>query len=65
MRGASGKIIRDFVRNLEQVTALAEETMIQELCGLIEDNRRYLTEPFLRSRMEQAKAVDQVLGAML
>jgi prephenate dehydratase/prephenate dehydrogenase len=65
MRGASGKIVRDFVRNLERVTALAEETMIQELCGLIEDNRRHLTEPFLRSRMEQAKAVDQVLGAML
>lgn len=65
MRGASGKIVRDFVRNLEQVTALAEETMIQDLCMLMEKNRRHLTEPFLQSRMEQAKGVDQVLGTML
>ncbi len=65
MRGASGKIVQDFVRNLERVTALAEETMIQDLCNLMENNRRHLTEPFLQSRMEQAKGVDQVLGAML
>jgi hypothetical protein len=30
-----------------------------------EDNRRHLTERFLQNRMEQAKAVDKVLGAML
>jgi prephenate dehydrogenase/prephenate dehydratase len=65
MRGESGKIVRDFAVNLERVTAMADKDMIQELCGLIEENRRHLTERFLQSRMEQAKAVDKVLGAML
>lgn len=65
MRGASGKIVRDFALNLERVTAMAERTEIQELCGLMEKNRSHLTERFLRNRMEQAKAVDKVLGAML
>jgi prephenate dehydrogenase/prephenate dehydratase len=64
MHGESGKIVRDFAVNLERVTAMADKGMIQELCGLIEDNRRHLTERFLQNRMEQAKAVDKVLGAM-
>jgi chorismate mutase / prephenate dehydratase len=65
MHGESGTIVRDFAVNLERVTAMADKGMIQELCGLIEDNRRHLTERFLQNRMEQAKAVDKVLGAMI
>lgn len=65
MRGESGTIVRDFAVNLERVTAMAAKTEIQELCGLIEQNRRHLTDRFLQNRMEQAKAVDKVLGAML
>jgi prephenate dehydrogenase/prephenate dehydratase len=65
MRGESSKIVRDFALNLERVTAMADKAKIQELCGLIEQNRRHLTERFLQNRMGQAKAVDQVLGAMI
>jgi prephenate dehydrogenase len=65
MRGESGKIVRDFARNLEQVMTMAGRAEIQELCGLMEQNRSHLTDRFLRNRMEQAKAVDKVLGAML
>ncbi|WP_417911244.1 prephenate dehydratase domain-containing protein [Candidatus Electronema sp. PJ] len=65
MSGESSKIVRDFVLNLERVTAMANKAEIQDLCGLIEQNRRHLTDRFLHNRMEQAKAVDQVLGTMI
>jgi prephenate dehydrogenase len=65
MRGESGKIVRDFTLNLERVMAMGDKAKIQELCGLIEQNRKHLTERFLQNRMDQAKAVDKVLGAMI
>ncbi len=66
--GESRKIVHDFATNLERVKSVADQgdqEGIQELCGLMERNGKHLTEPFLRNRMEQAKAVDEVLGAII
>jgi prephenate dehydrogenase len=66
--GESRKIVHDFATNLERVKSVADQgdqEGIQELCSLMERNGEHLTEPFLRNRMEQAKAVDEVLGAII
>ncbi len=66
--GESRKIVHDFVANLERVKTVADQgdqEGIQELCKRMEQNSEHLTEPFLRNRMEQAKAVDEVLGAII
>jgi prephenate dehydrogenase/prephenate dehydratase len=66
--GESRKIVHDFAANLERVKSVADQgdqQGIQELCRLMEQNGEHLTEPFLRHRMEQAKAVDEVLGAII
>jgi prephenate dehydrogenase/prephenate dehydratase len=65
MGGKSGQIVHDFIRHLNQVMEMAQEGKIPELCSLMEDNKKHLTQGFLENRMEQAKAVDKVLGAML
>ena len=66
--GESRKIVHDFARHLDKVVAVADQGNqqgIQELCRHMEHNGKHLTEPFLRNRMEQAKAVDEVLGAII
>ncbi|WP_446007913.1 prephenate dehydratase domain-containing protein [Candidatus Electrothrix sp.] len=66
--GESRKIVHDFVANLERVKTVADQgdqEGIQELCRQMEQNSEHLTESFLRNRMEQAKAVDEVLGAII
>lgn len=66
--GESRKIVHDFAVNLERVKEMADlgsQAGIQKLCNVIEQNSRHLTDPFLRNRMEQAKAVDEVLGAII
>ncbi len=66
--GESRKIVHNFAKNLERVKSVADQgdqEGIQELCRLMERNGEHLTEPFLRNRMEQAKAVDEVLGAII
>ncbi|CAK8712846.1 Prephenate dehydrogenase [Candidatus Electrothrix laxa] len=66
--GESSKIVHDFAASLRQVVSVADQSDqegIQELCRLMERNGEHLTEPFLRNRMEQAKAVDEVLGAII
>ncbi len=63
--GESRKIVHDFSTHLRQVVSMADQAGIQELCRLMERNSVHLTEPFLRNRMEQAKAVDEVLGAII
>ncbi|GAB4332676.1 MAG: hypothetical protein Kow0089_00710 [Desulfobulbaceae bacterium] len=65
MRGDSRRIVHDFAKNLQQVVGMADSARIQELCDLIERNRNHLDEEFLRARMEQARAVDEVLGKMI
>ncbi|WPD24988.1 MAG: prephenate dehydratase domain-containing protein [Candidatus Electrothrix scaldis] len=66
--GESRKIVHDFAQYLHQVVSIADQGNqegIQELCRVMEQNGEHLTEPFLRNRMEQAKAVDEVLGAII
>ncbi len=65
MGGESGKIVHDFTHNLAQIMDMAQQGKIPQLCHLMEDNTRHLTQNFLENRMEQAKAVDKVLGSML
>ena len=63
--GQGRRIVHSFAENLAKITTLAESGDIETLCTLIEDNRRYLSEAFLKDRMQQALAVDATLGRML
>ncbi len=63
--GDSRKIVHDFSANLKQVIAMADKAGITELSNLIDLNSVHLTTPFLTARMNQAKAVDEVLGSMI
>jgi len=63
--GDSRRIVHDFARNLQRVIGLADESLIGDICRLMDRNREHLTSDFLRDRMLQAKAVDEVLGRMI
>jgi prephenate dehydrogenase len=63
--GDSRKIVIDFAKNLQKVMTMADQASIKGLCDLIDDNAGHLTQTFLRARMQQAKAVDEVLGRMI
>ena len=63
--GQGRLIVTSFAENLSLITKLAEAGDIAALCAVIEDNRRYLSEPFLKERMRQALAVDATLGRVL
>ncbi len=63
--GASRKIVGDFAENLAQVISMADSTDIKRLSRLIEGNVEHLTDEFIQARMEQAKAVDEVLGRII
>ncbi|MCI5193567.1 MAG: prephenate dehydrogenase/arogenate dehydrogenase family protein [Candidatus Electrothrix sp. AU1_5] len=66
--GESRKIVHDFNRYLGQVMSVADQgdqEGIEALCRIMEQNSQHLSESFLRNRMEQAKAVDEVLGAII
>ena len=63
--GDSRKIVQDFACNLEKVIRMADDSSISELCTLIDHNAEHLSEDFLQARMQQAKAVDEVLGRMI
>jgi prephenate dehydrogenase len=63
--GDSRKIVADFAKNLDKVIRMAERASISGLCSLIDANAEHLTEAFLQARMQQAKAVDDVLGRMI
>ncbi|MDW7773953.1 MAG: prephenate dehydratase domain-containing protein [Desulfobulbaceae bacterium] len=64
-RGDSRRIVHDFAKNLQYVMSMSDESRIHDLCALITKNSRHLAEDFLRARMLQAKAVDEVLGKIL
>jgi len=64
-RGNSRTIVRDFAKNLHMVIKMADEGKISEICKLIEHNSEHLTHDFLKTRMAQAKAVDDVLGRLI
>ncbi|MFC1523166.1 prephenate dehydratase domain-containing protein [Thermodesulfobacteriota bacterium] len=61
-KGDGGKILRDFIGMLNEVIELAENGNIQKIHTLIEQGREYLSEDFLKTRMQQALAVDEILG---
>ena len=63
--GESRLIVHDFAKKLQKVITMADDAQIQELCELIDQNKQNLAEEFLRARMHQAKAVDEVLGKMI
>jgi prephenate dehydrogenase len=63
--GDSRKIVSDFAKNLDQVIRMADAASIKGLCTLIDQNAGHLTDAFLQARMQQAKAVDEVLGRMI
>ncbi len=63
--GDSRKIVSDFAKNLDRVIRMADTISIADLCALIDKNAEHLTESFLQARMQQAKAVDEVLGRMI
>jgi len=63
--GDSRKIVSDFAKNLDKVIQMADVASIPGLCTLIDENAEHLTDAFLQARMQQAKAVDEVLGRMI
>ena len=60
--GDGRKIVRSFAKNLLKTMDLAEQGEIAKLSGIMQDNKKYLPDTFLQSRMKQAKAVDELLS---
>ena len=60
--GDGRKIVRSFAKNLLKTIDLAEQGEIAKLSGIMHDNKKYLPDTFLQSRMKQAKAVDELLS---
>ena len=60
--GAGQRIVKSFAENLLKIIDLAEKSKIEQLSKLIEENRNYLTDDFLKASMKQALAVDKILS---
>ena len=60
--GDGKKIIASFIENLNTIFALADQRKLDELSALIEKNRDAMPASFLRTKMNQAQAVDAVLS---
>jgi len=60
--GDGRKIVRSFAKNLLKTIDLAEQGEIAKLSSIMHDNKKYLPDTFLQSRMKQAKAVDELLS---
>jgi len=63
--GDGRKIVKSFAENILKLITLSEEGNIRELCDIIEANRDYLSDDFLKSSMKQALTVDEVLGKLV
>ncbi len=63
--GDGRKIVRSFAENLLRLIDLSEQNDIEQLCAIIDANRQYLADEFLKSSMRQSLAVDEVLGKMI
>lgn len=61
-RGEGEKIVRSFAENLRAIIDRAEHGDINELSEIMEENKKSMSPSFLRSRMKQAKAVDDVMS---
>ena len=64
-KGDSRKIVRSFAENLIKLMELANDGKIDDLCAIINDNRLYLTDDFLKARMKQSLAVDETLARII
>ena len=60
--GDGRKIVRSFAQNILKLIELAENGEISNLLEIMENNRKDMPQEFLRTRMKQAKAVDQILS---
>jgi len=60
--GEGRKIVRSFISNFQKILDLAEAKRIDALCKIIEQNKQNIPPNFLKTKMEQAQAVDAVLG---
>jgi chorismate mutase/prephenate dehydratase len=63
--GDGRKIVKSFSENLIRVMDMANLGKIDELCSIIDENRKYLTDDFLKARMKQSLAVDETLGKII
>ena len=63
--GDGRKIVKSFSENLIRVMEMANQGRIDELCLIINENRKYLTDDFLKARMKQSLAVDETLGKII
>ncbi len=60
-KGDGRKIVKSFAENLLRLMDMADAQDISGISALIEQNKEYLTPQFLKRKMQQAKAVDDVL----
>lgn len=60
--GEGRRIVRSFAENILQVVSLAEEGKIDALSTLIKENCQTMPADFLKCRMVEAKAVDEILS---
>ena len=60
--GDSSKIVDSFIDNLTRVSDLAAQRSIEQLEDMIELNRERIPADFIRTKMNQAQAVDAVLS---
>jgi prephenate dehydrogenase len=63
--GDGRKIVKSFAENLIKLMDLANAGKIEELCTIIENNKKYLSDEFLEARMKQSLAIDETLGKIL
>jgi len=63
--GDGRKIVKSFAENLIRLMDMANEGKIDALCTIIDDNRHYLTDEFLKARMLQSLAVDETLSKII
>ena len=63
--GDGRKIVKSFAENLIKLMDMANEGKIDELCGIIDENKHYLTDDFLKARMKQSLAVDETLSKII
>ena len=60
--GEGKKIIASFIENLQKISELADLRSLETLAEIIENNRALMPANFLRTKMNQAQAVDAVLS---
>ncbi len=60
--GEGKKIVANFIENLNILFSIAERREIDKLCTIIEENRTFMPDSFIKAKMQQAQAVDAVLS---